>query len=389
MGEFVRDVSALEWLVDETGCSIVSKEGVAIDLDADTVQTFSAPVSYTDGTAETDALAKNGYVTVDCSHLASTQSLFRYFMDGSRMAYKIAEIKHNGKIWPIVAGQIGVAYCSRENREMKSGYRIYRTILAVPQIICGFGANESANRQRLEDLKCEVNKRVGWGGKLKFDSVVTYTDDNDGDKTNLAVSRIQALMVDTEKQSIMQLAKNALLADDAYLIKDGSLEYVDDPLSSVRWSDIEGRFQYVVGISKTFNADLFQIKVQTERQSAAGFIAGLKTGQRTHAFYYSIRKKAEPCFAVWYLRIRNSRLTRGVFDGIVKVEMQLIGNEVKKGKLSTEINRISAEIIRERNPVCYGSDDRWANHLYPVYITEKYLKSGFTPGQILKKITIK
>jgi hypothetical protein len=34
-------------------------------------------------------------------------------------------------------------------------------------------------------------------------------------------------------------------------------------------------------------------------------------------------------------------------------------------------------IINERNPVCYGSDDRWANHLYPIYLTEKYIKSQY------------
>ena len=47
-------------------------------------------------------------------------------------------------------------------------------------------------------------------------------------------------------------------------------------------------------------------------------------------------------------------------------------------KLDTEeVDLISANIINERNPVCYGEDNRWANHLYPVYVTECYAKSKY------------
>ena len=37
----------------------------------------------------------------------------------------------------------------------------------------------------------------------------------------------------------------------------------------------------------------------------------------------------------------------------------------------------TANIINERNPVCYGADRRWANHLYPIYVTESYVKSKY------------
>lgn len=38
---------------------------------------------------------------------------------------------------------------------------------------------------------------------------------------------------------------------------------------------------------------------------------------------------------------------------------------------------ITANIINERNPVCYGADHRWANHLYPIYVTETFVKSKY------------
>lgn len=57
--------------------------------------------------------------------------------------------------------------------------------------------------------------------------------------------------------------------------------------------------------------------------------------------------------------------------------MLMTGKEAENGLESDEIDMITANIINERNPVCYGNDARWANHLYPVYMTECYCKSRF------------
>jgi hypothetical protein len=58
-------------------------------------------------------------------------------------------------------------------------------------------------------------------------------------------------------------------------------------------------------------------------------------------------------------------------------KMLMTGNESENGLETDEIDTITANIINERNPVCYGVDKRWANHLYPVYLTEKYIKSQY------------
>ena len=66
------------------------------------------------------------------------------------------------------------------------------------------------------------------------------------------------------------------------------------------------------------------------------------------------------------------------FDGILKIEKILVTEEqMHKGLDTEEVDLISANIINERNPVCYGADSRWANHLYPVYVTERYAKSKY------------
>ena len=47
------------------------------------------------------------------------------------------------------------------------------------------------------------------------------------------------------------------------------------------------------------------------------------------------------------------------------------------------INTISANLIKEAYPVCYGNDTRWANHLYPVYLTETFCKSKYYNSDII------
>ena len=78
-----------------------------------------------------------------------------------------------------------------------------------------------------------------------------------------------------------------------------------------------------------------------------------------------------------YLRIRDSKYTHNVFDGIIKIEKLIQENEVKHGVSTDLIDMLSAFLLKEANPVCYGNDSRWANHLYPIYVTETYAKSKY------------
>lgn len=384
--------TSLQWFARTTGSDIVEgvRGEILTDLAEKVDQEAEKQFTYVGGYAETDPSVKNNYVNLDLDELDDRESFFKYFMDGSRRAVKIAEFRNDGKVWPIVAGQLGVACCKRVDRKMIpiSGMRIYKNILSVPYQICGFGTDKDANKQMIQQYLDGINERVGWKRRINFDMLVAYRDDEESNKENLAVSQIQALMIDTEKQSILQLANDAMICDGAYLVKDGSLEYMDNKLTHIRWSKIGDNLQYAIGVSKSFNPDLFEVRRRAEKQSAASFIAGLKVGQRTHAFKYSIHKREPPYFAVWFVRIRKPSLTKSAFDGVLKVEMQLVGEEAANGKSTLEINRISADLVRERNPVCYGSDSRWANHIYPVYVTEKYLKSGFLPETIFKAITM-
>ena len=66
------------------------------------------------------------------------------------------------------------------------------------------------------------------------------------------------------------------------------------------------------------------------------------------------------------------------YDGVVKIEKILVSDkEIEYGLETDEVDNISAQIINESFPVCYGQDSRWAKHLYPIYLTEQYAKSKY------------
>ncbi|MDR0304286.1 MAG: hypothetical protein LBH98_05910 [Chitinispirillales bacterium] len=71
------------------------------------------------------SLIKNSYGETDISlkvtkniketakKTISSEPLFHFFLDGSRKTYKVDDIEVNGNVYPIIAGQIGVACCQR------------------------------------------------------------------------------------------------------------------------------------------------------------------------------------------------------------------------------------------------------------------------------------
>ena len=74
------------------------------------------------------------------------------------------------------------------------------------------------------------------------------------------------------------------------------------------------------------------------------------------------------------------------FDGVVKIEKIMMDDEIEKGIDSDVIDMISANIINERNPTCYGIDRRWANHLYPVFLTETFVKSKYISSDVFLQL---
>lgn len=318
--------------------------------------------------------------------------LFTYFLDGSRKTYKVDDMAYSNQIYPVIAGQVGVGCCCRENREMKPLYiddvpMYHRDLLVV--------LPKKAKNSEWEDdelsfgyIAERINRMDEIKNKgLKFAKILSYsTSLNEGEKIeNKGIAKIQDYMVGKEKYMVAELVRQKMLSQDDYLLKDGSLEYqVHDIKTDKELAIFKNNYQFVVGVSKSFNpAKCFD----KNGDNNSNLIAQLPVYSRTPVQMYESERIGNMCFAVWYVRIRDSRYTNNTLDGILKVEKILVNEKQKEHGLTTdEVNMITANIINERNPVCYAVDPRWANHLYPVYVTEKYIKSKYLGDNMFLKL---
>ena len=303
--------------------------------------------------------------------------LFRYFLDGSRRTYKVDDVAYDKRVYPIVAGQLGVGCCERQSAgKFKIKILENDLMLAVPSI----ASKDSRNRELFfNQLKEEINEKVLAKRKQSLGKIHYYPNKTlqPGEKyEHLGIAKIQDEMVYAEKKIVAELATKNMLGPGAYLLKDGSLEYQKMATGELRdLSKIKSNYQCVVGVSKSFNPERIQDR---RRRSIAKQIADLKLFHRTPAIMYESTRVRGVLFSSWYLRIREKRYTVSPFDGVIKVEKILVSPEEQKEGLQTqEVDLISANLICERNPVSYGKDKRWANHLYPIYLTETFIKSQY------------
>ena len=186
-------------------------------------------------------------------------------------------------------------------------------------------------------------------------------------------------MSECEKRMVAELVKEKRLGQKSYLLKDGSLEYKEmktgrEDLRTLQ--KIRHNYNWVIGVSKSFNPE--SCKTHTGKPNS-NYIADLPVYHRTPvARYKNTEFLGDVQFGVWYIRLRDKKYTQTPFDGVVKVEKILTEEEIAKGGIDTDtVDLISANILNERNPTCYGTDRRWANHLYPVFLTESFVKSKY------------
>lgn len=309
------------------------------------------------------------------------EPLIKFFLDGSRHVFKVDDIAYNKHIYPVVAGQIGIGCCKRENKKMYPELFYRELVIALPKNSNADGHDDTAFfSSKLKKInESEELKRL----KLQFSAILPYStskaNSTDTKLDNLAVAVIQDYMVESEKRMVSELVKKNKLGQNSYLLKDGSLEYPKmttgkPELRSLQ--KIKHNYNWVIGVSKSFNPELCH---DHTGKTNANYIADLPLYHRTPvARYTSSRVGEDIVFGVWYIRVRDKRRTQTPFDGVVKVEKIMMDEEIHAGGIDSDvIDLISANILNERNPTCYGTDRRWANHLYPVFLTESYVKSKY------------
>lgn len=330
--------------------------------------------------AETETHKRSIDLTKMVRRINGEPPLICYFLDGSRHVYKVDDISYNKKVYPVIAGQIGIGCCKRVNKVVSPESFKRHLVIALPKVSCQDGWGEVAffaAKATKINASPEL-RRLG----IQFDRILPYREPEDKRKGKIednGIAVIQDYMMICEKQMVADLAKRGVIDQDHYLLKDGSLEYTEDVRSGspgeYSLQKIKHNYRWVVGVSKSFNPE--SLMDHTGKPNA-NYIADLPLFHRTPAALFENREfLGDVKFAVWYVRIRDKKQTRTPFDGVVKVEKILMPEEEESGVDSEIIDLLSANIINERNPTCYGIDRRWANHLYPVYLTETFIKSRY------------
>ncbi|MFT9495792.1 hypothetical protein [Anaerosolibacter sp.] len=316
------------------------------------------------------------------------RSIFTYFLDGSRHTYKIDDISYNKNVYPVLAGQIGIGCCKRENKELSCEQFTRKLVIVLPDVAYNdeWGAvNFFSNLLK----KINLAPKLKDGYNVQFDNILTYNRNKDDKLEKKGVAVIQDYMVEFEKDAVAELVLNGKLSQDNFLIKDGSLEYkvVSDKVrnkKNLNDKRIANYYKYVIGVSKSFDPTKCETKVGGTNSD---IIAKLKPFERTPAYMFQSSIAGNVNFAIWYLRLRDAKYSKNVFDGVVKIEKLVISeSEQEKGLDSELVDLISAHLLNERNPVCYGSDIRWANHIYPIYLTESFVKSKYLSNNLFMQL---
>jgi hypothetical protein len=295
-------------------------------------------------------------------------SILTYFMDGSRRVFRFSDIVlDDGRYYPVLAGQVGVAVLRRnQDGSMRpmTDYVAYENILVLPDTI-----NKPDQDEIREALSGSMRKHFD---VMDYDTAASGGNASE-DYINKGTKKILDRMHDLELSAVTRMMQNRDLRDDAMLVVDGSLQFRREVLQ--RNSFPISQLANVIGISKSF----------TPSQPVTGMKSGkhlgtvlqeLEFGYRTPVFGAG-HDAFENQLGVWYLRIRPRREMTNPLAGVLKIETLAHGDEKENGLDKDRVDSLSAMIMSERNVTPYGSDTRWANHLYPIYLTETFLKSGF------------
>ena len=291
---------------------------------------------------------------------STSPAILRYFLDGSRRTYRVADIIIGGRYLPLVAAQVGVAVMERTSGGRAvlpvRKYCQFRNIVAFP---------DTANADDLRSLQDRINRK----SPVSF-QVERYEVKRDHDPIDLAVAKIMRRMQDMEVEAVAMLSQDSRLGNSAMLIVDGPLRFREMP---GRHFDIV-QFRNVLGVSNTVQPS--QSPERGRRKMDVGLLASsLEFGDRTPVFKTTDDKRT---IGMWYLRLRRPEGRTNALQGVVKIECYAVDWQDREEGLDGErVSVISGHILRERNVTPFGADWRWASHLYPIYLAERYIKSSF------------
>lgn len=295
------------------------------------------------------------------------QHVFRYFVDGSVKTYFLGTAVVHDQSTPIMLGQAGAAGVQREDDGRVHIYRTRREII----ILADRGVLTDAVWSKLEAMEPgngPVPLRV-----LNTKDSDQYSDGGaDGEhkeRRSRAAHKANYRMRELEKETLREL-----LAEHD---RTGTWVVVDGGLGKeFKEKAFERGF---VGVVKNFSKDqMFELtsRGQMTRFNLYELLAKLELNNRTAVF-----GRDNGHVAFWYVRMREQRQLDYPLMGVVKVEIPNPRNEMVDSNL---IDRLSRALLAERSVSPHGRDARWHAHLYPIFLAEQVIKTGFYSEEVLR-----
>lgn len=352
-----RIITAINDAIKGTGASCLPCDRVNLDYDRNREYADSEEHKATDQFEYPNPK----HSAIDVRDLdISIPSIFRYFLDGSRRTYKVADLLVNGRYLPLIAGQIGVAVVERRQNPTSyvplHDFCYFHNAIAFPDKI--------VEKDDISFLQEHIQNSTG----KKF-VLFQYNVKADRDPVELGIAKIMSYMADLELKAVQEMTKQQLLQTDAMLIKDGPLRYRN---IRNRGFDVV-QFRNVLGVSKTFRPS-FAVGKGRGKKDVGVITSELSKGQRTPV-YKTIEE--DKFIGVWYLRLRDPERMSNPLQGIIKAECFAVDPiDEERGLESERITTLSMHLLRERNVTAFGTDNRWATHLYPIYMAENYIKAN-------------
>ena len=311
------------------------------------------------------------------SALPTDPSLFKYFMDGSMRTTSAGFVRDPmERFLPIFIAQVGVAATTLNGLKIAVEDFKSKNILFLP---------DSFRDQDLVQMRALIQNAAHASPQRVDLELECYRVEDNEEPIDGARKKVLSAMHTLETDLIRDYAQERKVRRDRLLIIDGSLQFYEN-LERNKES-----FRNVVGVSKSFKLNR-RIGSAPRASSVGTQVAHLKPRYRTPAHRVHIERQ-NLTVGAWYLRLRSPTYnasalsTSGSTDGVVKLEIFPDDDVGAMPALDTDrCNRISKHILALRHPATPTTDSRWASHLYPVYLTERYIKSRFRSEMTMRAL---
>ena len=192
---------------------------------------------------------------------AREEQLLTYFLDGSRRVFKVDDIaytKSRGRsvIYPVVAGQIGVGCCKRENKRMIPEKFKREFVLSIPDIAnadgkAGFFPATARKLNESPELK-----RLG----IEFATIIPYRTAKNAEKKfeDLGTACIQDRMSQREKDLVAELVREGKLNQDNRQKNEKLSEINIRPLR-IAFDHYEQREVYIAAVKRAAKYGIMEL----------------------------------------------------------------------------------------------------------------------------------